>query len=151
MMKESIEACPPDHWDGIIGKYPFWQVVYHTLCFVDLYLTSNEKDFVPRPIHPNGWAEYDDEYPSRRFEQQEMLDYVAICKAKAADSIASETAETLQGPAGFERRNFSRGELYIYNFRHLQHHTGQVSAYLRRTGPEMQDLKVLRWAGSGWR
>ena len=150
MLDECLRRCPPEHWDGQIARYAFWHVAYHTLCFLDLYLTPNEKDFQPRAIHPAGWKEYDDEYPSRRFEKTELLDYVAICRQKVRDALAAETREALEGPAGHSRRNFSRGELHIYNIRHVQHHAGQLSAYLRRIDPALQDLQVMRWAGSGW-
>jgi uncharacterized damage-inducible protein DinB len=43
-----------------------------------------------------------------------------------------ETAATLRGPAGFEWLSFTRSELPLYNLRHVQHHTGQLSAFLRR-------------------
>jgi hypothetical protein len=41
VMKECLQKCPPEHWDGKIAKYAFWHVGYHTLCFVDLYLSPN--------------------------------------------------------------------------------------------------------------
>lgn len=151
MLNDCIRACPPEHWDGHVGKYAFWHVVYHTLCFVDLYLTPDEKAFQMRDIHPRGWREFDDEYPSRRFEKQELADYLVVCRQKAIDTIVSETRESLKGPSGHTRRTFSRGELYVYTIRHVQHHTGQLSAYLRRIGPALQDMKVLPWVGSGWR
>jgi len=151
MLGEAISGCPDEHWDGVIGKYPFWQVAYHTLCYADLYLTPNEKDFVPRTIHPAGWKEFDDEYPSRRFTRDELTAYVAICREKAADTFAGQTQQSLEGPSGFARRTFSRGELHIYNIRHIQHHTGQLGAFLRRIDPANQELSVLRWLGSGWR
>ena len=70
---------------------------------------------------------------------------------KAIESIALETRETLEGPSGFGRLKFSRGELYLYNIRHLQHHTGQLSAYLRKLSESFQDPTAVRWAFSGWR
>ncbi len=120
--------CPPDskleHWDGIIAKYAFWHVAYHALCFVDLYLSPNEESFQLRDLHPLGWKELNDEYPSRRFEQREIAEYVAICRQKAIEAPASETRKSLEGKSGFSFRTFSRGELHIYNIRHIQHHTG---------------------------
>ena len=45
---------------------------------------------------------------------------------------------------------FSRLELHLYNLRHIQHHTGQLSAYLRRVVPELAEPKKLRCVRSGW-
>ena len=59
MFNRCLEACPDEHWDALIAKYPFWQTAYHTLCFVDLYLSSGEKTWQPRTgpggFHPRGW------------------------------------------------------------------------------------------------
>ena len=151
MMNDCVEHCPPEHWDGKIGKYAFWHVAYHTLCFVDLYLTPNEEAFQLRDLHPQGWRELDDEYPSRRFEQPEIARYLAICRQKAVGTIASETRASLEGPSGHSRRQFSRGELHLYNLRHVQHHVGQLSAFLRRIGVAFEDVQTLQWVDTGWR
>ena len=147
MLHDCVRKCPREHWDGIVAKYPFWQVVYHTLCFADLYLTESEGAFQFRDIHPKGWAEFNEEYPSRRFEKPELADYVAWCREKAIRSIGAETAESLQGASGFPRLRFSRAELHVYNIRHIQHHTGQLGAYLRRLDQKIDP----DWVGAGWR
>lgn len=148
MLNESVEKCPPALWDGTVGKYPFWQVAYHTLCFVDLYLSPDEATFPFRAdLHPRGWREFADEYPSRRFEPREVRKYLAICRQKARDVVTAETTASLEGPTGFPGRPATRLELHVYNIRHIQHHTGQLSAYLRRSDPSIDP----RWIGSGWR
>jgi hypothetical protein len=152
MMQECIEKCPADHWSGepprTIAKYPFWMVTYHTLCFVDVYLSPGDEVWQPRPdLHPLGRAELENEYPSRMFSRAELLAYAAICRELAGrvlgDHEHAESDQTLAGPSGFKRLPFSRAELHIYNIRHIQHHTGQLSAYLRRNGVD------TRWVGRG--
>lgn len=150
MLHDCLVTCPDEHWDAIVGKYPFWQVAYHTLCFTDLYLARDENDFKPGAMHPAGWKEFDEEYPSRRFARAELIAYAQFCRRKLGEALAAETRESLEGPSGHARRTFSRGELYIYNLRHIQHHTGQLSACLRRTGPALQAMHVLKWGSSGW-
>ncbi len=150
MFEECVRLCPDEHWDGKVGKYAFWHVAYHTLCCTDGYLSPDEKSFELRPIHPGGWKDLEDEYPSRRFEKPEIIDYTAVCRQKAAEAIAAETHASLEGPSGFARRTISRGELYIYNTRHIQHHTGQLGAYLRRIGEPLQKPELLKWVQSGW-
>lgn len=151
MLNECLTRCPTRHWDGIVGKYPFWQVAYHTLCFVDLYLSPDKAAFEFRDVHPCGWKEFDEEYPSRRFEQSELIAYLQICRSKAVSTIAGETAESLEGPSGFSWKPFSRGELHVMNIRHIQHHAGQLSAYLRRVDAGFQDPEAVRWSSSGWK
>lgn len=148
MLDDCVRKCPDAHWDGAVAKYPFWQVAYHVLCFVDLYLSVGEAAFVPRAdLHPRGLAELDEEHPSRRFGREEILEYIAICRRKAVEAIAAETPESLEAWCGFTGRPLSRGELYVYNLRHLQHHVGQLGAFLRRVDPAIDP----RWVGTGWK
>jgi DinB superfamily len=148
MADDCLRKCPAEHWDSPVAKYPFWQVAYHALCFVDFYLSPGEQAFAPRPdLHPRGLAEMDDEYPSRRFEREELLAYVTLCRQKVATALAAETEESLQAGCGFSGRPLSRGELHVYNLRHLQHHVGQLGAFLRRVDPAIDP----RWVGTGWR
>jgi uncharacterized damage-inducible protein DinB len=151
MMNDCLTKCPPEHWDGIVGKYPFWHVAYHTLCFTDLYLSRDKESFEFRDVHPCGWKEFDAEYPSRRFEQDELIAYLQICRSKAVETLANETPESLEGPSGFSWLSISRGELHLYNIRHVQHHTGQLSAYLRKVDETFQDPKAIRWVSTGWK
>lgn len=146
MMDDCIQRCPEEHWDGLVAKYPFWMVAYHTLCFVDLYLSPGQDAFQLRPeFHPRGWEEFEGEFPSRRFSKGEILRYLQVCLEKARTTFAAETEESLTGPTGHERRNFSRHELHVYSLRHIQHHTGQLSAFVRKVGGDP------KWIGSGWR
>ncbi len=150
MLTDCMTACPSTHWDDLVAKYPFWLVAYHTLCFADLYLTPDEKQFRLHAMHPNGWSEYNDEYPSRRFEQSELCSYADLCRRKAAETFAAETSQSLAGPSGHARLTFTRAELHIYSIRHIQHHAAQLAATLRRVDQSFQSQNVLRWAKSGW-
>jgi len=148
MMHHCIKACPPKQWEGKIANATFRQVAYHTLFFVDLYLSPSAESFELRDLHRRGGDERGPTV-SRGLSKRETLSYLSICREKAIDKLATESAKILQGPSGF--RKFSRAELHIYNIRHIQHHTGQLSAYLRRVDPTLTDSKTLPWVGSGWR
>lgn len=146
MLNECIEKCPEGHWDSLIARYPFWEVAYHTLCFNDLYLSPSETVYQPRPeFHPQGWDEFNAEHPSRRFERSELLKYLQVNREKLRTAVAAETEQSLAGPSGFKRQNFPRVELFLYNLRHIQHHTGQLTASLRRVNVE------IAWGFSGWK
>jgi uncharacterized damage-inducible protein DinB len=145
MLRDCISKCPVEHWEGTIGRWPFWNVVYHTLCFADLYLSPTEAAWKPRAVHPCGMKELEDEYPSRKFEKAEMLEYVDFCRGKAMEQVKAETEESLAGGSGFKWYKGDRLEMHFINIRHVQHHTGQLSAYLRRNGVD------AKWCGSGWK
>lgn len=137
MFKDCLEKCPEEHWDDPVAKYPFWLVAYHTLYCTDGYLEHHEDAFKPNPtFHPGGLTDLTDEYPSKRFTKDELLAYTAFCIDKLNAALARQTLETWWADSGFKRRNMSRAELFIYNLRHVEHHTGQLSAVLRRAGLE---------------
>ncbi len=150
MLNDCVQNCPQEHLDGKIANYTFWQVAYHTLFFVDLYLSPNAEAFEPRGFHPRG-SDFKDGYPSRRFDQRELTEYLTICRQKGIETLASETPESLEHLSGFQWLPFSRGEVHLYNIRHIQHHTGQLSAFLRRVDEALQDSKAVRWISTGWR
>jgi uncharacterized damage-inducible protein DinB len=150
MLNDCIKSCPEEHWDGRIATVTFKQVAYHTLFYVDLYLTRNEESFQLRDFHTPGGDERNP-FPSPGLSRDVTLSYVQICRQKMIDSIASETSESLAGPSGFSWYKVTRGEMHLINIRHIQHHTGQLSAFLRRMDERFQDRESLRWVGSGWR
>ncbi len=145
MLEECVRNCPPKHWRGIIGKYPFWQVAYHTLYCTDLYTARSDESWKPHAkFHPTGRAEIEGEYPSRMFMKREILAYLKYCSKKVRTSLKRETESTLDGPAGFPwLKKMTRAELLIYNLRHVAHHSGQLGAFLRR-----KRVKT-KWAKSG--
>jgi hypothetical protein len=149
MFDQCVRACRPEHWEGRIANDTFRQVAYHTLFYTDLYLSPTETAFEPRGFHQRGGDERGPAL-SPGLEKDQTIAYVAICRQKVTDVLPSETPESLQGPSGFSWRRFSRGELHVYNIRHVQHHAGQMSAYLRRVDEGLRDPKSLPWVGSGW-
>ncbi len=155
MLAECVEQCPDEHWDGkapnVVGKYPFWMVAYHVLCYLDCYLSPSNEAFKagvrppPEGFHPAGMAELEEEYPSRRMERDELRRYVAFCLEKLRRTMEGETEATLAGASGFPWIPLSRAEGHLYNLRHLAHHTGQLTAFLARMGVE------TKWVKAGWK
>lgn len=150
MLDQCLRACPVEQWEGKVANGTFRWVAYHTLFWVDVYLSpGDEQDFVLRDFHHRGGDEREDRV-CPGLEKDEALAYLSICRQKMLETLAAETAESIQGPSGFSYRRITRGELHIYNLRHVQHHTGQLSAYLRRVDPSIGH-GALPWVGSGWR
>jgi len=153
MLHDCITKCPPEHWAGpksIIAKYEFWHVAYHTLYCTDIYLSPNEESFEVLPdFHPGGMRDIEDEYPSRQLHKDELIKYAMHCLTKLRTVLAIETEQSLKGASGHEYRTFSGGELYLYNIRHIMHHTVQLGAHLRRLG--VFELDQPRWGNTGWK
>lgn len=145
MLSECIEICPAEAWEEKVGNNAFWFVAYHTLCYVDLYLSPSNDAFQRREFHNR---EGDNAFlppEGVTFSRQQTSDYLAACRRKAAEMFAAETVESLQRESGFPWVPFTRGELHLYNLRHVQHHTGQLTAFLRKRGLQPA------WVGSGRR
>lgn len=150
MLNQCASACPAEHWEGTIASDTFRQIIYHTLFYVDYYLSPGEQAFELRALNRRGGDERGPDL-SPGLSREDTLAYVALCREKAIASCAAETAETLAGPSGFERHAFSRIELHVYNLRHIQHHVGALSVYLRRIDGALPDPRALSWVGRGWR
>ena len=147
MLDGCVRRCPAEHWEGKIGNGTFRQVAYHTLFFTDLYLSRAKAALEQREVHRRGGTRRIGADPDGGLAKAETRAYLAVCRSKAVETLAAETLESLQGPSGFSKLRFSRGELHLYNIRHVQHHTGQLSAYLRRVADDGKGS----WVKSGWR
>jgi hypothetical protein len=139
MLAECIRKCPPQHWCDPVGKQPFWWVAYHVLCYTDFYCSPSAKVWRPSTgktggpaFHPKGKADLSSRQTTREVSRELLLEYHAFCVQRVIASLAAETPKSLAGPSGFDWIPGPRYETPIYNLRHLAHHTGQLTAHLRR-------------------
>jgi hypothetical protein len=147
-----VDRCPDEAWHAPVKNVLFCQVAFHTLFFTDAYLETSKETMMTQPFHrqhPELFRDYEEteDRPRRlRYERRAVKEYLAFCREKASRVVASETVEMLSAPCGFPPKKFSRLELHVYNLRHIQHHSAQLSLRLRI------DFGVdIDWAGSGWR
>ncbi|MBI1902742.1 MAG: DinB family protein [Planctomycetia bacterium] len=147
-----LDRCPEAAWNSRVGNHLFCQVAFHTLFYADYYLGPNEESFSGQPFHRENehffrdYEEFEDHAPVLLYDKASIKKYLEHCRRKAAQGIAAESEDSLKARAGFQRRAFSRAELYVYNIRHVQHHAAQLSLRLRL------DSKVdVPWVGAGWR
>jgi hypothetical protein len=90
MFSECLRDCPdklwekslwedqPDQWVAA-GFSAFWYLGYHTLFWLDLYLTGAEEGFVP--AEPFDLVEMDaDEVLPRTYTREELLHYLEYCR-----------------------------------------------------------------------
>lgn len=148
MLHRGIATCPDEHWESKIAYGTVRWGVYHTLFFTEYYLSS-EAGFQLREIHHLGGDERGDD-ACKGLDRADALAYCSFCRQFAVDTLARETVESMQGHCGFSWQTITRGELHVYNIRHIQHHAAQVSAFLRRVGVATESEPTLRWARTGW-
>ena len=86
--------------------------------------------------------------PCQPYTRQDILQYWKICNDRVDGDVDALDLAALQ--CGFPWYQMSTLEHQIVNIRHIQHHSGQLGAYLRRVEPAWQDPTVLRWVKTGW-
>ena len=151
MLRACLDKADAATWLATSARYPFWQVAYHTLFITDLYLAPEEKAFRPPPFHREGysdlgpvpWAPDRQIVIDQPYDKETLVAYLDSIRAKAKAVMGAETDAVLAGPSGFSWLPFTRLELHAYSTRHVQHHTGQLAAVLRR-----QQGHGVSWVGS---
>jgi hypothetical protein len=147
MLENTIRACPDDLWGDRSQHIQFWYTVYHTLFWLDLYLSGIAEDFSPPPpftlieLDPSG------QLPERVYTQAEILGYLEHGRAKCRETIQALTDERVLKLCGFDdwHEKLSFGELLLYTMRHVQEHTGQLNLLLGQTHNRLPDWGA--WVG----
>lgn len=144
-LADTINACPDDLWRTALWKTPnrppefaqFWYVTYHSLFWLDLYLTGTEEGYLPPP--PFTLIEqYDDgPLPERVYSKAELQAFLKDCRQRCQATIEALTDETAQRHCQFSWGECSFLELLIYNLRHVHGHASQLNMVLGQIlGPQ---------------
>ncbi len=129
MLGESIHTCPKDVWEG---NQVFSFQAYHTLFFLDYYLSTNPVGFAPPSEF--SYSEFDEEPVLVIFPQEMLLKYLDACKQKAQTLILGldEQLASQRWINESKTMDYSLFEILFYNLRHVQHHVGQFNLLLRQ-------------------
>ena len=133
MLENALLACPDELWGDRSKQPEFWYVVYHTLFWLDLYLSGSVEGFAPpapftlEEMDPAGLL------PERPYTKEELQTYLEHGRKKCRATIEALTDEKARQRCGFEWVDVSIAELLLYNMRHVQHHAAQLNLILRQT------------------
>jgi uncharacterized damage-inducible protein DinB len=132
MLENAINACPEALWGDRSQRPEFWYVVFHTLFFIDLYLSDSDVGFSPPA--PFTLDEMDERgiLPERVYTKEELKKYLEHGREKCRVTIMTMTQEKANQRCGFNWLDISVGEMLLYNMRHVQHHVGQLNLILRQ-------------------
>ena len=132
MLENAITACPEEVWGDRTQAPEFWYLAYHTLFWLDYYLSETPEGFVP-PL-PFNLDELDPAglLPDRVYTKAEMRGYLEHGRRKCRATITNLDDADAAKPSGFERLGVTRYELLLYNQRHVQHHAAQLNLILRQ-------------------
>ncbi|GHO65143.1 hypothetical protein KSC_040350 [Ktedonobacter sp. SOSP1-52] len=152
MLENALVACPASLWKERLWSAPsdhslppwlplefahFWHIVYHTLFWLDLYLSgSQEEDFAPPA--PFIWTEGNPAVsPERPYTKEELLAYLVQIRQKCQTTIADLSDEKAHQQVDYpwtEGKLVSYFELLLYTMRHVQEHAAQLSLFLGQHG-----------------
>lgn len=130
-LENAIKACPEKVWGNKTGFHEFWYMVYHTLFFLDYYMSGTSENFAPpepftlSELDPSGLL------PERAYTKDELLKYLEHGRQKSRKVINALTEETAHQPCGF-KKDLTVAELCLYTMRHVQHHSAQLNLLLRQ-------------------
>lgn len=132
MLENAILACPEEVWSDNSRQPRFWYVAYHTLFWLDLYLSDSLEGFAPPPPFKLDEIEAGVIH-EQAYTKDELQTYLEHGRQKCRTVIANLTDEKAAGRSGFEWVEVSNAELLLYNMRHVQHHAAQLNLILRQT------------------
>jgi DinB superfamily len=132
MLENAIKACPDELWGDRTQNPEFWFLVYHTLFWLDFYVTDSPDDFTP--MAPFTLSELDPEglLPERVYTKAELLTYLDYGRKNCRQTIENLTDELAKKHYKYGSVEMSFGELLLYNMRHVQHDAGQLNLILRQ-------------------
>lgn len=147
MLKNAIILWPAPYWNA---RTKFFYMAYHTLVFLDYYLTIPPENFsskLPYTLtEPAGIPKdaLDDAVPDRIYTKEELLDYLQLTREKCRKMISGLTEENINqrwignakeidlSLASSSSMNYSVLDILFYNMKHVQHHSAQLNLLLRQ-------------------
>ncbi len=145
MLENALVACPAALWTQRLWPTPppphfprqfaeFWYVAYHTLVWLDLYLSGvPEEEFAPPAPFAQGELDSAEALPARPYTKEELRAYLVSTRQKCHATLVALTDEQVRRPVEYpwsKGQPISYLELLLYNMRHVQEHAAQLSLFL---------------------
>ena len=136
----ALRECPDELWRSMLwedqpdqwvasGFSSFWYLCYHTLFWLDLYLTGAEEGF--SPPEPFDLVEMDEgEALPRTYTRNELQNYLEYCRQKCQQTIGTLSSTQARRICRFPWGDLPFAELQLYNLRHVQEHAAQLHMFL---------------------
>ncbi len=132
LWEENLWADQPGQWVAD-GFSTFWYLGYHTLFWLDLYLTGAEEGFTPPEPFDLVEMEANEQLP-RTYSREELLGYLNQCRQKCQDIVSGLSTEQAYQLCRFPWGEVPFGELLLYTMRHVQEHAAQLHMFLGQRG-----------------
>jgi hypothetical protein len=140
MLGSALRDCPDELWEKNLwpdqpdqwvaaGFSTFWYLGYHTLFWLDLYLTGAEEGFTPPAPFDLVEMESGEVLP-RTYTRAELLGYLEYCRGRCQAVLAALSNEQANRLCRFAWGELPFAELQLYNLRHVQEHGAQLRMFL---------------------
>ncbi|HEY6411532.1 MAG TPA: DinB family protein, partial [Ktedonobacteraceae bacterium] len=115
----------------------FWYITYHTLFWLDLYLTGSLEGFAPPTPFTLDELEPARVLPEQPYSRDELHAYLVHLRKKCQTTMLSLSDEKAHQQVAFpwaRGKQVSYVELLLYSMRHVQEHAAQLSLFLGQHG-----------------
>jgi uncharacterized damage-inducible protein DinB len=144
MLENALVACPTSLWNQRLWSDPsdhpqppedaaFWSIIYHSLFWLDVYLTGSHKGFAPPAPFTLNALDPASVFPEQPYTKDELHGYLVPLRKKCQTTIAELSDEKAHQQVTFPWLGgmlMSFLELQLYNMRHVQEHAAQLSLFL---------------------
>jgi hypothetical protein len=137
MLENVLRACPDQLWHVHLWDDPhlpqsseFWYIIYHTLFWLDLYLSGAVEGFMPPApftldeLDPAGLI------PERPYTREELQTYLEHTRIKCQLTIEALSDEKARQQCIFPWGEITFAGLLLDNMRHVQEHVAQLNMIL---------------------
>ncbi|HEU4782594.1 MAG TPA: DinB family protein [Ktedonobacterales bacterium] len=158
MLEKALVACPDALWQERLWPDPpppefpsqfaeFWYVTFHTLVWLDLYLSGvPEEEFAPPAPFAQGVLDSREAQPERPYSREELHAYLVSVRQKCHATLAALTDEQARRPVEYpwsDGQPISYLELLLYTMRHVQEHAAQLCLFLGQHGVPGAELDAI--------
>jgi hypothetical protein len=132
MLENALIACPDKLWSDRSERPEYWYLVFHTLFWLDFYLSDSPDGFAPPAPFTLDELDPAGVIPQRPYTKEELRAYLAHGRKKCRAVIESLSDEKAREQRKFGSIQGNVLELLLYNMRHVQHHAAQLNLILRQ-------------------
>ena len=131
-LEKAIDHCPDNHWTDNTKFHQIWYMAFHTIFWLDYYLTPPSLHFTPPQPYTMSEMDPSGIIPDPAYTKEQLQTYLAQTRKKCHDTIMNLTEELANEVCSTSRADLSFQEMLLYNMRHVQHHTAQINLLLRQ-------------------
>jgi DinB superfamily len=153
MLSDALRDCPDELWEKSLwedepdqwvaaGFSASWYLCYHTLSWLDLYLTGAEEGFAPPSPFDLVEMEAGEVLP-RTYTRAELLRYLEECRRRCQETISALSTEEAYRLCRLPWGELPFAELRLYNLRHVQEHAAQLRMFLGQQAGKSTGQKIL--------